>query len=286
MIYLISAFLALASAALESLSYIGFVHNHIGIRAYHLYLLSVILALSYKRSPSLVQVIMKILAIITSVIYLVLIFAETATYPNYVFSTTHINPFTFQLFLGLLWFHFLIIRKYNFTKSLLIAVIMFVAVDGMGRTLAIAYKGVSQFLRDPFATYAQKMTSTYPGFYPAMQEIKKLTPSDATIYIPPQGNPWEIEGNVAMVTYFLYPRKVINLEPDKIPTLPPKSYLLIAKGSWQRTGEVDYGWPKVDVTANQIWEIDTINNLVKNYPRDYHRELDKWNWGLIEVNNE
>jgi hypothetical protein len=230
--------------------------------------------------------IMKIAAIITSVTYLVLIFAETATYPNFVFSTTHINPFTFQLFLGLLWFHFLIIKKYHFAKSLLIAALMFVAIDGAGRTLAIAYKGLSQMIRAPFATYADKMSATYPGFYPAMQVVKTLTPDDATIYIPPQGNPWEIEGNVAMVTYFLYPRKVINLDPTTVSTLPPKSYLLIAKGSWQRIGEVDYGWPKIPVTASRIWEIDTVNNKINNYSRDYDPGQDKWNWGLIEVNHE
>jgi hypothetical protein len=130
------------------------------------------------------------------------------------------------------------------------------------------------------------MTKAYPGFYPAIMRVKQLTPDDATVLIPPQGNPWEIEGNSAMVAYFLYPRKVHNLDPQSIPSLGDNTYILISKGSWKRSGEVDYGWPKVKVNATKLWEIDQNGHTINAFSDNYDPQIHTWDWGLIEVNYE
>lgn len=287
MIYFISLVISLFAAGLEAFSYIGYVNNHFGIRGYWIYLASVILSLQSIVIPKIISKGLEIFAYVASFIYLILIFAETITYPNFVFSTTHINPFTFQFFVALLWFHTLIIKKTPFAKSLLLAGLIYVGVDGAGRTLGVAYKGMSDVVSRPFSSYAQKMTKVYPGFYPSMMEIARLTPTNSTILIPTQGNPWELEGNGAMVTYFLYPRTVRNMiAGESSKDWGDNTYILIAKGSWKRTGEVDYGWPKIKVMANSLWEFDTKNNQTIQYIRDYDPALDKWDWGLIEVKNE
>lgn len=291
MIYLIPAILSLFFAAAESVAYIGFVHNHLGIYAYYIYLASIVLAIYRTNYPKFIAKSFLVASYLSSAIYLGIIFAETITYPNFVFTATHINPFTFLFFVSLLWLHTLIINKANLAKSLLVAALLYLGLDGMGRTLGLVYLGLNRVASDPFATYEQKMTDVYPGFYPALHEIVQLTPPDATIVIPPQGSPWDKEGNAAMVNYFVYPRTVINGSlNDSLPiTQTNKLFVLITKGTpgmFSSSNIYEYNWPKIDIAAEQIWEIDIQNNQVNNYKRDFSSESDKWDWGLIEVKHE
>lgn len=291
MIYLISAIFSLLLAAAEAVTYIGFVHNHLGIYAYYIYLISFILVIYKTNYPKFIGRSFLVASYFSSTLYLGLIFAETINYPNFVFTSTHINPFTFQFFVALLWFHTLNIHRVKFAKSFLLAGLIYVGVDGAGRTLGVMYKGVRDIASDPFATYAQKMTKVYPGFYPAMQEIKLLTSPDSTIIIPPPASPWDIEGNQAMVNYFLYPRKVVNSQLEVLPDIlsTDNSYVLISKGTMSMFSSYniyEYHWPKNQITASQIWEIDTGNRKTINHQRDYNPTTDKWAWGLIEVKHE
>lgn len=286
MIYILAVLLSLATAAIEAVSYQGFIATHVGIPAYWIYILSAILVVAQRSYSKMIVKLFQIAAIISSLLYVVLVFMETITYPNFVFTSIHVNPFTFQFFVALVVFHSLIISRTNLAKSLLLAGLIYVGTDGAGRVLGMAYTGVVEIASDPLASYATKMTKAYPGFYPAMQLVKTLTPDDATILIPPQGNPWDIEGNMAMVNYFLYPRTVRNFDQGQIENLPDNTYLLIAKGSWARTGEMDYGWPKISVSAKQIWKFDTTNTTSAGFMRNYNPLSDKWDWGLIEVRHE
>ena len=287
MIYLISLFIALGVAGIEAVSYPGLISKHLGIDASIFYLISMGLSFTHYKFPKIFTHIFSIFSYTIAGIYVVLVFLEKIVYQNYVFTATHINLLTFLLFVGLTWFHYLRVKKFDFVKSLLIASIIYLGVNGAGRMFAITYRQINGIIRKPFATYDQKMNSVYPGFYPVMKEVAKLTPSDAIILIPPQGNPWEIEGNGAMVTYFLYPRKVRNLSINDTSTeVLHNTYILIAKGSWKRTDNVDYGWPKTPVKATRIWQIDLENNASYEYQRDYDPSTDKWDWGLIEATYE
>lgn len=286
MIYLVIACLSLAVAIVESVSYLGFFYNHFDIHSFFIYFIGICCSLFVTNYPQLIKISLMYLSFFLGIVYFVLIFLENITYPNFVFTTTHLNPVTLEILLALIWFHYLIVRKNSLLKSLLIALIIFVGVGNAGKTTGIAYKGLRNIMSDPFATYDQKMTKAYPGFYPAMQQVKKLTHDSATILIPPQANPWEVEGNMAMVNYFLYPRSVANLNPDAITDLGDNTYLLIAKGSWPRTGVTDYGWPKVPVKSYQIWEFDISTGESKVRVKDYDPMTDNFDWGLIEVSNE
>lgn len=282
MIYLTLAVASLLSSLLEGITYSGYIFRHVHIHSYVVYLFS-FLATALLPRPKVKSKFIYILPFIVTVIFFFLIFMESINFPNYMYTHFHINPVTFQFFLGVLWFHSFIIRGTSILKTLIITSLIFIGIEGAGRTTGLIYSKLLQIIKSPFASYESKMAAAYPGFYPAMQHVKKLTPEDANIYIPPQGNPWEIEGNMAMVEYFLYPRKVKNLDPNTINNLPPKSYLLIAKGSWEKTGETDYGWPKIKVPAKSLWFIDLKSNQSIQEVRDYNPDTDKWDWGLIEV---
>ena len=287
MIYLISLFIALGVAGAEAVTYSGLIHKHLGIDSSIIYLISMGLSFTHYKFPKIFTLMFGIFSYAIAIIYIVLVFLEKTVYPNYIFTVTHINLLTFLLFVGLTWFHYLRTKKVGFVKSLLIASIIYVGINGTGRMLAIVYSQIRRIVTNPFATYDQKMTSAYSGFYLAMKEVVKLTPDDAIILIPPQGNPWEVEGNGAMVTYFVYPRKVRNLTIDDMPEIyKNNTYILIARGSWERKGSVDYGWPKTPVKASMLWQIDLDKKINYKYERDYNPEKDKWDWGLIEVLHE
>jgi hypothetical protein len=122
--------------------------------------------------------------------------------------------------------------------------------------------------------------------------IKRETPPDAKILIPPQGYPWPMTGNAAYSRYFLYPRYLISgkekeagidLKKEKI------SYVLVI---WGESNVLEYdfthGWPKFSVPAKQIiykkpgdeqFNYEKIILKEDFNPKDIKNDL----WGLIEV---
>lgn len=294
MIYLLSLVVAIVIASFESVTYLGFIIKHTGVSPYLIYLSSFLLS-SYK--PKVHPHIYKLLSITSAILCIILFFlsfAEGINYPNYVFTHTHINLVSFQFLIAIGVTHTVLLSKNNLENiqkiglGLLIGIFVCTGASGLGRTLSFITSRLSVIAADPFLTYEQKMTRVYPGLYPALREVVRLTPEDATILIPPQANPWEFEGNGAIVTYFIYPRRVINLPVDgNIPPLDGPVYVLIAKGSWPNLiSSTQYGWPKTQVKAKHIWNIDIAQHNTIEYSRSYDPLSDVWDWGLIEVSYE
>lgn len=286
MIYYLVLALALVSALLESVSYFGFIENKIGISSLLIYLLSFVLTIYHHISFKIPSKWLWLALISTSFIYALLISLETYFYPNYIYSHLHINPGVAQFTLALLSYHLILHLNFDWYKALLFASLIYVFVDGSGRTLGLAARGLGHLLSDPSATYDTKLARVYPGFYETMQEIVRLTPTNATIFIPPQSNPWELEGNGAMVRYFVYPREVKNLGDDlHVPIVDGPAYVLVAKGSAkQRLTAYDHGWPKSTWTGKNVWRLSDQKQLVLQPDPTYIYDPDNlWDWGLIEV---
>ncbi|GAB4028105.1 MAG: hypothetical protein Fur0011_7400 [Candidatus Microgenomates bacterium] len=283
--YLILAF-ALISAFLESVSYYGFIENKLGFPSLAIYLLSFIISIFYFKQVKVTTKIFKIILIITSIIYAFLIALETYFYPNYIYSNFHINPAVTQFALAFLSYHLTLHLNLDWYKALLFASLIYVLVDGSGRTLGLASRGLGHFVSDPSASYETKLARVYPGFYETMKEIVEVTPANSTIFIPPQSNPWELEGNGAMVRYFVYPRQVRNLSDDLfVPKVDGPAYVLVARGSAkQRVTVYDYGWPKSTFTGKKVWKLIDKKKLVLQPDSTYIYDPDNlWDWGLIEV---
>jgi len=217
-----------------------------------------------------------------------LIFIESVPYLTYIVTATHISTTAFQLLLLIAWLPLIFHPGLANIKLLVITLLICIIGESAAKTTLNISRELRNIIANPFLTYDQKMTRTYKGFYSAMKEVTRLTPEDSIIAIPPRANPWEFEGNVAMVAYFLYPRKVINLTVDSKQNLKidRKLYALIARGASPRNTSVDYGWPKVQVKAKNIWKIDTDSSINTQIQKDYNPDTDQWDWGLIEVKNE
>lgn len=221
-----------------------------------------------------------------TILCFLLIFLDSVPYLSFLVAATGLNLYLFQLALFVAWLPLLFQRNSFNLKLLILTLLLVVVGESAAKTSLSIYRELRNIVADPFLTYDQKMSLTYKGFYPAMKEVARLTPLDSTIILPPQRNPWEMEGHTGMVTYFLYPRKAINMSlgATQIPQVEGKLYALIAKGSWERTGSVDYGWPKIAVKAKRMWKIDIEQNIITEFQGDYNPLEHNWDWGLIEVN--
>lgn len=144
---------------------------------------------------------------------------------------------------------------------------------------------LTELLTHPSYNYDQKMAVAYPGFYPVIKTIKNLTPPNSVIIIPPQDNPWETEGNTAIVRYFLYPRTLTHSLDYHSLTKQPV-YAMIARGSWPSNGRNPYGWPTVALASRVLWQFDNQGNIINRYQRSFDPTTDQWDWGLMELPNE
>lgn len=289
MIYFIFFCLSILTSGAEAVTYFGFFVKHFYFSPYFIYIASILTALLPRRVPKFISILYPYIIILLTLAYFVFIFLEVTHYPNYIFTHFHVNPLTFQLFVSVAWIHYLIQKNLSLSKTLIIATLIYIGVDGAGRSIALLRNELRAIIHEPFLTYDQKMSREYWGFVPAIKEVVRLTPKNATILIPPQGNPWEVEGNGAMVRYFIYPRKLMNLLPDftSLPNTTGPTYVLIAKGSWPSvTNPAGYGWPKIKIDSNQIWHIDLSTGVNYSYNRSYDPSIDKWDWGLIEVSHD
>lgn len=282
--------IVLSIAALETVSYPGFLLKNGHLSAYYVYAIFLLL-IPFLRLPKLLSRSFYNLCIILTTSSLIILEAlEASHYPNYVFTLTHINIIGLEIFVFLTTALFVSLHlpklKYinNFLVAISIGILLSVSGRSAGRTIGFICGKLATILSAPTATYATKMEAAYPGFYTAMQSVKTIVPENGSLVIPPQGNPWEVEGNPAMVRYFLFPRKIIPSYIDKqLPDITSEeTYILIAKGSWVKRGDVDYGWPKVPVKAYKLWQFRELDDPLA-IDRDYNPQTDKWEWGLIKL---
>lgn len=220
-----------------------------------------------------------------TILCFILIFVQSVPYLSFIVTFTGLNLYVVQLSLLAAWIPLLFLRSFFYLKLFIITLLLSIVGESLAKTSLNMYRELNNIAHNPFLSYEDKMALTYKGFYPAMKEVAQLTPIDSTIIIPPQANPWEIEGHTGMVTYFLYPRKAINMSLDakQIPQVEGKLYALIAHGSWERIGATEYGWPKIAVRASNLWHIDIDQNITSQYEGDYDPVQHNWDWGLIEV---
>lgn len=227
---------------------------------------------------------------------------EAAHYPNYVFSSFHLQPQNFSPIILLSGFVIFtqfcpkIIERYLYkTKlikpiellSMLLIIPLTILFSYENATISItgAIKGDAFVIQNIDMSYDDKMKYTWGGFfYEYMNFIKNNTSENSTIAIPPQESPWLSTGNAGLVRYFLYPRFVINGGYDFLPN-KKFEYVLIAKGEWLTDDKSRYGWPKIPVSAEKLVyfnpkTFEASESAINYNPLDSNH---KDSWGLIKI---
>lgn len=304
-IFNISLGISLTLSIVESVTYLGFWHKHLGLNVIYFYLLtitigflSLIVGIKTKVVVNRLTYHFQIFSLsIASVIFVLLKILNRFIHPNFVFSKIHIQPDNLIWVLILISTPFVVssIQKIYLKKesrlpfSILIICLLLIFFN-LFKVYKITHRAIIYMLKNPRATYSQKMGEKIGStFYNFTQFINKYTPQTASLLMPPQAFPWPQSGNGAFLRYFVYPRNLGNGQEYKAgetTDLKNIDYVLLTWGETETTEPpYTHGWPKFDVPAEKVilMNLDGSFNseIVGNYK--YSDYKDKKVWGLIKV---
>lgn len=149
----------------------------------------------------------------------------------------------------------------------------------------------SYMIKNPLATYKEKMRYGWKDFYDYMTFVDQVTPENAKIMLPPMINPWWDVGGKGLVRYFLYPRELMqDMEDVNAEIDLAADYLLLTWGFGVCT-ENDppdcYGWPKKIVEAEWIVfkkeNSEEVGTKIENIVYDHNDEIYQGAWGVIKI---
>jgi hypothetical protein len=285
--FLLYAFLCFGLALVEIYKYPGvvakFTHIDLSYFIYLLVLLSVLVKKPEKHK--------KIFIVGSAIIILFFVgttLIESMTYNNFVFSQFHINlggvPNLASIF-------FIILAPYYLQNKKLLDKIALVilgvwAIPNILNTFSYASDKIAFQLRYTNATYDEKMRTNWDGFYDCMKLIKTNTPENSTIFIPPQADVWQMEGNEYLVRYFLYPRNIIHfgniIESKKYPS--PK-FAIYSWGYWYTGDRKNGAWPYEKFPTREAIFLDSKDNINSDKAVTFDKEkmVDKETCGIVNL---
>lgn len=82
--------------------------------------------------------------------------------------------------------------------------------------------------------------------------LQQNLPEDAVVAEPPQMHPWAYTGNGAFLNYFLYPRRLVQVNTPTDPIPLAATYSLLIWGESHSDDKSLYGWPKTDISSYEI----------------------------------
>ncbi len=129
-------------------------------------------------------------------------------------------------------------------------VLLWIATDQIVGVVKWSLPSWETILRNPTASYDQRMMFKWGTDSRLMAFVRNNTPSGACLITPPWVVPWTNQGNFLLLAYFLYPRKIYygkgevikELETNKVIT-----HVLVAWGRGTPTDRRVFGWPKFPV---------------------------------------
>ena len=316
--------------ALESFTYEGFVSKYILLNTKYLsylvlcvlLIVNLLMEITGLKQGFLEKVFFLLNRFITLPLYILYFFIElleSTNYPNYIFSTYHLNISGYRhilLFsLSIVLISSDIFRKkttlllsyslrqikqvtrkqlsYFLLQCLFLANIGFIFYDYADNFIATLTQESVNLTFIKGTPFQQRLCvrlggancnnsfgwiQTYGNF------IKAESEPDSVIYIPPQKESWEMEGNVDYIRYYIYPRRPVN-SPDLQADIPSEAdYVLITYGLWYSS---IHTWPRIAIPPEKIEKIVFINRetletqTLENtgYIPNFDQEL----WGIIKL---
>lgn len=319
---------------LESFTYAGYSFKHLFLPFQLLMGLSIFSGIVTRLTPGILEyerknqtpntiiiTINKLIFAPLLVSYFLVNLLELQNYPNYVFSTIHLQPSlyfwpiflsSFLLFISiqisngtLLVVKLFLTNEKEFvsksttlnkiSKDIFLKIVVFVFVLNI---LMNNIKGITGWMYErskfivmsPTASYDEKMRYGWGNFYDYMLFVRNNTPETATIMFPPMINPWMDVGGGGLIRYFLYPRNIIQDMTNAYTDMDSEAdYAMLTWGSGTCTLEEGdcHGWPRVKVSAESIiYKKDKSTETEKsryNVIYDYNDEINKGAWGLIKI---
>jgi hypothetical protein len=287
---------------LETIKYPGFIGNHFFIDAKVYFTAVIVLLLFTDTESKIMRFILRansLFLIAISLVYTGFSLLEGAHFRNYVLATFRFHldglilPVLFSLALFLAGKFKSELPKVGKRSRIIYIVftslLVFFVVKNITYDSVIAFSWNSYVAFHLKSSYDDKMFYQWGDFYRFMTFVKKNTPSDATIVIPPEQDPWLIgSGNNDFVRAFIYPRKIVQetlIIPD-LKVFGPNTYILITWGKEACKPDPGcHGWPRQDLKAKKIIykDPDSANVIETKENAVYRLQDDKYVYGLIEL---
>ena len=326
-IYPFIFFVNYAFISIETYTYLGALRKYLLIDSRIFLILTVVLSLyliasgtkTFFHSPYLQTTLRLNLLLLPPVLigYYFLLILEGLHYPNYVFTTYHLQPenIIYLVYLNFVGIFFQLLISYGILPlshlsmkiqeskeeilrfpraSLILGLSLFLILgyyilDNSTRTFRNLISTTTFIVSHPNLTDSEKNTKNWGFLYTYLQFIITYTPKNAVIAFPPAQDHWLFTGNSVLMRYFLYPRTVLSVKetnnPETLYELSPKSYDYVAviRGEWQDKDDGLYGWPKVKIHAKHTIYLNEKNQQVIDQPGDFDPNNTLTDWGLIEV---
>lgn len=285
--FLLYFFLCFGLALVEIYKYPGVVLKFTHIDFYYFIYLLVLFSVLVKK-PEKHKKIFKLGATVVILFSLGIILIESATFNNFVFSRFHINlgglANMVSIFLIILIPYYL--QKGKLLDKLALIILGFWLVPNLLGTFSFTGTKIAFQLHHPHATYDEKMRKDWGNFYDCMKLIQSNTPEDSSIYIPPQADVWQMEGNEYLVRYFLYPREIIHFNKiiESKKSVNPK-FVMYSWGYWHTGDRKNGAWPFEKFPTKQAFFLDSKNNINSDKPIIFDREkmVNKETCGIINL---
>lgn len=177
-----------------------------------------------------------------------------------------------------------IIKEVLFQTLISILLILFL-ISNLSKDLDYIVPYSIKIVRSLNSSYDQKMSETWGIYYDYINFVRNHTDESVSLAIPPFKGAWTTVGSFWLDNYFLFPRKLYQLQDEE--SVPEGTdYIMLAKGSWP-SPEWEYGWPKVKINNVDIlyFEKGIFNETWKENVT-YVPEDNVNNWGLIRVRKQ
>ena len=115
----------------------------------------------------------------------------------------------------------------------------------------------SHILKNPTASYDQRMMSKWGTDYRFAAFVRDHTPPTALIMYPPWVAPWINQANPLLLEYFLYPRRIYPEDYQRIEANKAITHIMVAWGKGNPADWRMYGWPKFPVNSRRFFHFPT-----------------------------
>ncbi len=262
------------------------------------------------------KLLIRLATISYSLLYYILISLEVSHFQNYVYSQFHVQLSAASDLLKFLiltsvfssgminMLYCRIVRRVSTLKKpqlirstlevIFMIVLLWVSFAHGFSLVQYTYTAVASYRTSLSMGYQEKLVrqlggDQYSGWIATYGKfITDTTPESAKIFIPPQLQSWQMEGNEWYFRWFVYPRTLLGSRTINDPIPEDAEYILIAHGTWV-WGASDYVWPKSAIPASKIDWIKRIDRKSKETTlfqnTDYipNTKLDDEDWGIIKL---
>jgi hypothetical protein len=282
---------------IESYKYSGFISKHIFIDSTYFLVVTLISAiLLIGKEQNVIEVLFFkfnkfVILPVCVLIYLIMQLLESFHYNNYVFSTYHLQPSNFfyiVVFSSILGIVGKLINNKVQKLQFIVMVLPLLFISNITKVVDSAIASDVFVLSHLNYSYSDKLRNSWGIYYDYMEFIKKNTPEDSSILLPPKAYPWFLTGNIEFSRYFLFPRTLINgNEKDPRVSLDSVDYVLIDYGESQIT-QFGYTniWPKFDIDGEYIiyWNPKDGSTKRSDTGKYSYSAQDNTNWwGIVKL---